>query len=195
MYKSHKQVSEFNLEGKILDLLVEDGKKLKYLRLATALNREYLIKLSKELRTSLNHPLIPGDWVQVAGIKKLDKETGKIKLKAYSIVPITSDRSQPLTPQEQSTCPNTQAKILVCQKSDCQKRGGVAVCQALEAALSDRGLKDRVAIQGTGCLKQCKAGPNIVLMPDKTRYSRIAPAEIPRLIEKHFLTEAVSCSR
>ena len=61
---------------------------------------------------------------------------------------------------------------MVCQKSDCMKRGGKAVCQALEAALSDRGLEDQVTIKGTGCMKNCKAGPNLV-MPDKTRYSRI----------------------
>jgi len=51
------------------------------------------------------------------------------------------------------------------------KRGG-KVCQALEAALSAHGLEDKVAIKGTGCMKTA-AGPNLV-MPDKTRYSRIA---------------------
>jgi len=30
------------------------------------------------------------------------------------------------------------------------KRGGKAVCQALEAALSAHGLEDKVAIKGTG---------------------------------------------
>jgi (2Fe-2S) ferredoxin len=66
------------------------------------------------------------------------------------------------------------------------KRGGKAVCQALSAALGDRGLSDEVAIKGTGCLKQCSAGPNIVVMPDKTRYSRIQAAQIPKMIDKHF---------
>lgn len=94
------------------------------------------------------------------------------------------DSAKKVTPK--ANCPQAKAKILVCQKSDCQKRGGRAICQALETALSDRGLEDHVTIQGTGCLKQCKAGPNIILMPDKTRYSRIEPAKIPGIIEKHF---------
>jgi (2Fe-2S) ferredoxin len=50
--------------------------------------------------------------------------------------------------------------------------------------LSDRDLT-QVTIKGTGCMKQCKAGPNIV-MPDKTRYSRIRPQDIPNLVDKHF---------
>lgn len=186
MYKSHKELSEFSLEGQILDLLVEDGKKLKYLRIATPLGREYVVKLSKELRVCVAQTLIPGTWVQVAGEKKLDRETGNLKLKAYSLRPAGNHNCPVAAAQTQPTCSKAQAKILVCQKPDCQKRGGLAVCQALEAALSDRGLKDRITIQGTGCLKQCKAGPNIVLMPDKTRYSRIEPAAIPALIEKHF---------
>ncbi|XZO01932.1 MAG: (2Fe-2S) ferredoxin domain-containing protein [Microcoleus sp.] len=61
--------------------------------------------------------------------------------------------------------------FLVCQKSDCQKRGSGAVCKALENALNCSGLAGEVIVQKTGCLKQCKAGPNIVVMPDKTRYT------------------------
>jgi len=49
------------------------------------------------------------------------------------------------------------------------KRGGKAVCQALEA-LSAHGLEDKVAIKGTGCMKTA-TGPNLV-MPDKTHYSQ-----------------------
>jgi len=48
------------------------------------------------------------------------------------------------------------------------KRGGKAVCQALEAALSAHGLEDKVAIKGTGCetAKQ-----------DKSSYARQNPLQ------------------
>ncbi|OBQ32475.1 MAG: (Fe-S)-binding protein, partial [Anabaena sp. CRKS33] len=42
-----------------------------------------------------------------------------------------------------------------------------------------------VAIKGTGCMKNCKAGPNLV-MPDKTRYSKVKAEQVPALINKHF---------
>ena len=217
MYKSDKQVSEFSLEGEILSLIVEDGCKLKYLRISSEDDRkvEFLVKLCKELRSFLGPVLTPGLRVQVVGEKELNLKNGKIKLKARSLklapgrnerspeqldsvsVPVavvTSDDraigkssvTSAAAAQTVKAPAKTQTKILVCQKSDCQKRGGAAVCKALENALNARGLEDQVTVQGTGCLKQCKAGPNIVLMPDKTRYSRIAPAEIPAIIDKHF---------
>ncbi|MBD2483743.1 (2Fe-2S) ferredoxin domain-containing protein [Planktothrix sp. FACHB-1365] len=78
------------------------------------------------------------------------------------------------------------AKILICQKSDCRKRGGDAICTLLQQELAQRGLEDQVTIQKTGCLKKCKAGPNLVMLPDKTRYSKVEPEKIPALIEQHF---------
>jgi (2Fe-2S) ferredoxin len=215
MYKSGKQVSEFSLEGEILGLIVEDGCKLKYLRISSDRGVEYLVKLCKELRSFLLPVLTPGLKVQVVGEKELNLKNGKIKLKARSLklaqgqkdrspelldstnLPVgvlTSDDRALATREFTSGAAaqtvkapaKTQTKILVCQKSDCLKRGAGGVCKALENALNSRGLEDKVTVQGTGCLKQCKAGPNIVVMPDKTRYTRIAPAEVPAIIDKHF---------
>ncbi|MCU0541559.1 MAG: (2Fe-2S) ferredoxin domain-containing protein [Oscillatoriaceae cyanobacterium Prado104] len=211
MYNSCKQVSEFSLEGEILGLIFQDGCKLKYLRISSDRGIEYLVKLCKELRDSIGQGLRQGLKVKVAGEKEINLKNGKIKHKARSLQLAieTPDRKQLdltntrhiseleraiatsttncSTALQAAKAPaKTKAKILVCQKSDCQKRGGAAICKALENALNSRGLEGKVTVQGTGCLKQCKAGPNIVLMPDKTRYSRIAPTEIPALIEKHF---------
>ena len=72
----------------------------------------------------------------------------------------------------------------MCQKSDCCKRGAKQVCQALEKGLCDRGLEGEVTIKGTGCMKDCKAGPNVII--NKTRYSRIDATEVPDIINKHF---------
>jgi len=214
MHTSCKQVSEFSLEGEILSLIIEDGYKLKYLRICSDRGIEFLVKLCKELRESLSSVLTPGLRVLVTGEKQLNSKNGKLKLKAYSLKLSDRNNDRALQPLELANAPvafvtspgaidnksipsgtasktavtsaKTKAKILVCQKSDCQKRGGAAVCKALENALNARGLEGEVTVQGTGCLKQCKAGPNIVLMPDKTRYSRIKPTEIPGIIDKHF---------
>ena len=85
MYKSGKQVSEFSLEGEILGLIVEDGCKLKYLRISSDRGVEYLVKLCKELRSFLLPVLTPGLKVQVIGEKELNLKNGKIKLKARSL--------------------------------------------------------------------------------------------------------------
>ncbi len=186
MSKNSKQVSEFSLEGRFLGLVCEDGD-IKYLRLATV-EGECGIKLGKELQASWDLPLTPGDWVQVVGEKKFTPKSGKLKLKAERVLPTATGRPAETPLPAKATPAKTKANVLVCQKSDCLKRGGKAICQALEAVLGDRGLEEQVAIKGTGCMKKCSSGPNLV-MPDKTRYSRVKATQIPGLIQKHFAAE------
>jgi (2Fe-2S) ferredoxin len=78
------------------------------------------------------------------------------------------------------------AKILICQKSSCRKRGAGKVCSQLAAELSDRNLSDAVTIKSTGCLNQCKQGPHVILLPDRAKYSRVRPDDIPTLIDQHL---------
>ena len=187
------EVSEFCLEGRFLDFVIKDGYKLKGLLLATA-EGECYVKLAKDLRAAFDLRLPPGTWLQVVGEKKHDLKTGEVKLKAERVMMTRTrrdgenegetsppDREHTLTPSV-SNAKAKKATILVCQKSDCMKRGGKEVCQALETALSDRNLDSQVTIKGTGCMKNCKAGPNLV-MPDKTRYSRVQAAQVPALID------------
>lgn len=193
------EVSEFCIEGRFLDFVIKDGYKLKGLQLETA-EGECYIKLGKHLRAAFDLRLPPGTWLQVVGEKKQDMETGEVKLKAERVMaaPNQGDREIGATPsQEPPSVSNAKLKtatILVCQKSDCMKRGGKEVCQALEAALSDRGLESQVTIKGTGCMKNCKAGPNLV-MPDKTRHSRVKPEQVPALMDKHFAANRVDDQR
>lgn len=199
MSKKDKQVSLFNLEGRFVEFIVEDGYKIKRLRINTA-EGEYWIKLSKEARASVGGVLSPGDWIQIWGERTVKAETDEVKFKAYRVSRCSpavqnevsnsadSSKQRPLasvaSPQVAEVS-KAKATILVCQKSDCMKRGGKAVCQALETVLSDRGLSNSVTIRGTGCMKQCKAGPNLV-MPGKARYSQVTLHQVPTLIEKHF---------
>lgn len=188
------EISEFCLEGRLIDFVIKDGYKLKGLLLGTA-EGECYVKLAKHLRAAFDLRLARGTWLQVVGYKKHDIKKDKVILKADRVMAARSEIGSmvTLTPvQEPPAVKTTQEKagknkhtILVCQKSDCMKRGGKAVCQALEAALSNRGLEDKVTIKGTGCMKKCKAGPNIV-MPDKTRYSRIPSTQVPVIMDKHF---------
>jgi (2Fe-2S) ferredoxin len=212
----YSQTSEFNLEGRFLGFAAEEGYKLKLLRLSTPAG-EYRVKLPKELRPFLYRTLVPGEWVQVSGYQKVDSLKGKVKLKAFRVMPIAPQEQSALStaltsfppvhpPVQANALPNAlpnafvqpspelahrstrskpDATILVCQKSDCCKRGAGAVVNALQSELNHRGLTEQVKIRGTGCMKQCKAGPNVV-MPDKSRHTRIRPDEIPNLVEKHF---------
>jgi len=176
-----KKVASFIIEGRFLGFEVEDNKPKKLI-IATS-DGECTIKLAKALRYSFQLRLIPGDWVKISGEKQFDSKTCKMKLKADQIIPstVSQEPTSVIPPADKG-----QATILVCQKSGCMKRGGKEACQAMQAALEIRGLSEQVSIKGTGCLKDCKAGPNIVMMPDKKRYTRVEAAQIPALIDKHF---------
>ncbi|MEH1767312.1 (2Fe-2S) ferredoxin domain-containing protein [Nostoc sp.] len=188
------QSSEFCLEGRFINFVIKDGYKLKGLLLSTH-EGECYVKLAKHLRAAFDLRLPAGTWLQVVGYKEHDIKKDKVTLKAERVMAANPEMARVQTiaaPQEPPSIDNVKAKpaktkatILVCQKSDCMKRGGNGVCQALEAALSDRGLEDQVTIKGTGCMKNCKAGPNLV-MPDKTRHSRIQASQIPALMNQHF---------
>ncbi|WP_353930306.1 (2Fe-2S) ferredoxin domain-containing protein [Okeanomitos corallinicola TIOX110] len=190
MYPS-VEVSEFCLEGRFLDFVIKDGYKLKGLLLSTA-DGEHYIKLAKHLRTAFDLRLPRGTWLQVIGTKKHHYKKDQVTLKAERIMAASSQVTVAAPSPNQSKVQKKQT-ILMCQKSDCMKRGGKTLCQVLASELSDRGLQDTVDIKGTGCMKKCKAGPNIV-MPDKTRYTQVKPSQVAILVDKHFGEEAVIIS-
>lgn len=194
--KDHQHAS-FSLKGRFLGFEL-DGYKFKRLQIATS-DGEFWIKLSKESRASVvstflstGRVLTPGDWVHVVGEKKLDSKTGIEKLKAHTIAPTNPGSSE--IPAEDtasiaiapSTAVQPKSTILYCQKSNCMKRGGQAMCQAIEADLRDRGLADQVELKGTGCMKQCKAAPTMVVMPGKARYTRVHPESVSEILDQHF---------
>lgn len=188
MFKADKHYSEFSLTGNVQNVWIKEGK-LKYI---TVLNSSGLfwIKLSKEARSTAAYALTPGVDVEVQGQKKQEAKTGLIKLKAYSVTLKKGSENliQPViaSPVQAAEPPQKPAKILVCQKSDCRRRGSDGVCRLLEQEITERGLQDQVTIQKTGCLKQCKAGPHVVMLPNKTHYRNVEPEKIPALIEQHF---------
>jgi (2Fe-2S) ferredoxin len=190
------EVAEFCLEGRFLEFVIKDGYKLKGLLLGTV-EGECYVKLARHLRVAFDLRLPKGTWLQIVGTKKYDAKDGKVTLKAERVMAARSQMggiSPSPSLNKPQTKPGKPETILVCQKSDCMKRGGKALCQALEATLSDRGLEDQVTIKGTGCMKNCKAGPNLV-MPDKTRYNRIQAAQVPALVDKHFALKNQEQSR
>jgi (2Fe-2S) ferredoxin len=192
------KVSEFCLEGRFLDFVIKDGYKLKGLLLVTS-EGECYVKLAKHLRVAFDLRLPRGTWLQVVGTKKYDAKKDEFTLKAERVMAgrsqietiasnLNIEKLSP-TPETGKPKPEKKQTILMCQKSDCMKRGGKALCQVLESELSDRGLQDTVNIKGTGCMKNCKAGPNLV-MPDKTRYTKVQPSQVAILVDKYFGEDA-----
>jgi (2Fe-2S) ferredoxin len=185
----------FNLEGTLIGFLGDDARHPK--SIALDVDQEQLaVQLPKELRASAQSYLKPGDRVRCVGCTRVDFKAGIIKLKAYQIFlesPCAFESPTPSCQATTSTVSQTPsaksakpAKIMICHKSGCQKRGGRKVVAALEAALQDHQLTDQVEIHYTGCQKRCSKAPSLTIMPGKHRYDSLNVKNVSALVEEHF---------
>ncbi|MGD1951028.1 MAG: (2Fe-2S) ferredoxin domain-containing protein [Leptolyngbyaceae cyanobacterium] len=192
----------FSLEGHFLGYLGKSPTKIKALILEFE-QEQLAIKLPKPLRMSLQtYNLQLGDPIRCIGRSQVDFKSGVIKLKAYHVVPLkppSEDRfanvaaippTAALVTSEAASAAvspgKKRAKILVCRKSGCQKRGGGRLISTLETLLQEYQLQDHVEIQYTGCQKRCSKAPTLTIMPGKHRYDRLTSQNISHLIEQHF---------
>jgi (2Fe-2S) ferredoxin len=176
-------VSEFTFLGQLEKITIKSKNSIKQLYLDTEQGK-YWIEVTKELRNKLHDfqaQLQPGCNLKITGKRKYQVCKSKVKYKAYQIEFLNN---------QSSDCEvKPKAKVLFCQKSTCWKKGGKAACEAMTAELNQRGISDRVTIQKTGCLNQCKKAPNMVVMPDKTYYGKVESKQIAKIIDKHLLTK------
>jgi len=175
--------------GTLLGFIYQAGTKLKYLRV-TVEGREYWFKVAKDLRKILDPQVQPGATVLITGQQGRSPKTGILKLKAETVTLAGANATtQPAPTAAKTTAKTKPATILVCQKSSCRKRGADQVCQVLAAEMRDRQL-EHITIKPTGCLKQCKQGPNLVFLPERAKYSKVKHHEIPALVDKHLAPTA-----
>lgn len=193
MSKTKKRVTPFNFNGKLSKISYQK-KKIKYIKLKTE-GGKYWIRIPDKLREQIAS-FTRGSHLAVKGQSKQHPKTGKTKYKAQTVILIPQEERdfQPKT-KTVSLLPvfdsktKSKSKVLVCQKSNCWKKGGKQVYEELESTLSDRGLMGEIPLKKTGCLKQCKKAPAIVMMPDKARYNKVKPKQISKLVDKHLIAD------
>ncbi len=195
MKKADNAVSSFNLSGKLSKIKLEKHK-IKYIKLATEQNKVW-IKIGKKLRKQISQLPLESK-LEVAGKLKQYPKTGKVKYKAQTItvLPQNLEQSAKIKTKQVSLLPvfdsktKSKAKVLICQKSNCWKKGGKQVFEELESVLSDRNLSEQIPIRKTGCLNKCKKAPNLVMLPDKAHYTKVKPKQVADFVEKHLISEA-----
>jgi (2Fe-2S) ferredoxin len=52
--------------------------------------------------------------------------------------------------------------------------------------IRERGLKDRVLVSRTGCLKHCSRGVTVAVYPENIWYQGVGEADLPEICEKHL---------
>ena len=76
---------------------------------------------------------------------------------------------------------------MICAGTGCVANGSLKVKDALETELIKRNLQNEIKIVLTGCNGFCAKGPVIVVYPEDIFYQLVKPADVPYLVEEHFI--------
>lgn len=68
----------------------------------------------------------------------------------------------------------------------CSDKGAGTLAQTLEKLIEAENLQDHISVKRSDCLRNCRQGISVRVMPDNVLYSRVKPEDLPRLIEQHF---------
>lgn len=188
----------YKIEGEFIGFIPKPGGKLKYIQVQVG-ERIIPIKLAKELRETLGQELVKGDRLSILLEQEGSGNFSKLKLKSDRIEKL-STRSESLVSESISVSSSSKTfksekikkgKILVCRKSSCSKRGGKQLYTALIETLKELNLQDQVSIELTGCQKQCKKAPSLILMPGKVKHAYVHPDDLAYLLKTHFLSTLI----
>ncbi len=79
------------------------------------------------------------------------------------------------------------SQILVCAGTGCHSNKSAEIVSELKKHIKANGLDKEIDIVTTGCFGLCAAGPILVVYPEETFYSKVAPQDIAELVEEHFV--------
>ena len=82
-------------------------------------------------------------------------------------------------------------EIRICAGTACHASGRVALREAVDKALEQRGLADEVKVVETGCHGFCEQGPIIVLRPQGIFYPRLKARDIDEIVETSIVGDGV----
>jgi (2Fe-2S) ferredoxin len=189
---SHTHALPFSLVGRLKGYTFGNGGKIRRLLIETS-QGVHSIKLThlcriELLRSILNKKIQQGSWLRVSGRQKVDKKGIVKHLKAKEIVPALGKTTlvPPVMakPVHVPALQGSKTKILVCQKSDCCKRGSAQLQAAIETVIDDRNLGQQVCVKAVGCLKHCSQGP--VMAIGKQKYKTAKVRDVERFLDERF---------
>ena len=75
-------------------------------------------------------------------------------------------------------------KIELCMGSSCFARGNSSILSAIESYANEKGVSDRIELEGQRCLGRCNSGPHISI--NGKEYSALDAENIVDLISKEL---------
>jgi len=84
---------------------------------------------------------------------------------------------------EKEKAARKQIRIRCCMSAGCMPLQAAEIKQAIEQAVADRQLGDRVEVQRVGCMGLCGQGPLVSVEPEGVLYERVTPENAATIVE------------
>ncbi len=108
-----------------------------------------------------------------------------------SAPPGSARRSKTAADKSAYLADDRKAEIRICAGTACHASGRVALRKALDKALSERNLSDKVAVVETGCHGFCEEGPIVVVRPQGLFYPRLKPKDIADIVDTSVVGDGI----
>lgn len=90
--------------------------------------------------------------------------------------------------------PRPERHLLICSnnrgpshpKGSCGEKGGEKLVGLIKDLIREHGLKERVLVSRTGCLKHCSLGVTAAVYPDNIWYRGVSEADLDEICSKHL---------
>ena len=90
--------------------------------------------------------------------------------------------------------PRPERHLLICSnnrgpghpRGSCGEKGGERMVGLVKDLLREKGLKDRVLVSRTGCLKHCSLGVTAAVYPDNVWYQGVGEADLAEICSSHL---------
>ncbi|NER79131.1 MAG: (2Fe-2S) ferredoxin domain-containing protein [Leptolyngbya sp. SIO1D8] len=167
------------LKGQYMGAFRSSKGKLKGLLLRSGTG-EHKVKLPKYLRPMLVRELAPESFIQIWAYPDEDI------WRAINILPLPEAEISRLqqeinleTPSKPQAQPQSSKSagvcIQVCRKGKCFKQGSKQIWSLLQAEVEANPALQHVSIEATGCMKACKKGPNLRILPSGRMVNHVHP--------------------
>ena len=78
-------------------------------------------------------------------------------------------------------------QVLICSGAGCISSSCKEVRDAVADEIYNIGMQDQVLLRETGCMGTCAAGPVMLILPERTFYTKLTPENARQVIRKHLL--------
>ena len=96
---------------------------------------------------------------------------------------MNSEELLTLSEQENARSEAYEHRIHICAGTGCTSSNSLLLIKALEEAVKERDLQDKVLVKRVGCMGLCAAGPVVSILPDDILYQSVQPEDAVEIIE------------